>query len=516
MIEDAEIKTLITQEKLLSLFEHRNKSKHKIIYLCLDRDWEKIWSYPNTAPRLSFPASSLAYIIYTSGSTGKPKGVQISHHNVVNCLVSMAQRPGISALDNVLAITTISFDIAALELFLPLTIGAKQILARREVSMDAHLLENLLEKANITIMQATPATWQILLSNGWQGKSNLRILCGGEALPTQLAWELLSRCAELWNMYGPTETTVWSTTEQIIDNHVLQTIGRPINNTQIYILDSYLQPVPVGVTGEIYIGGDGLASDYLNRPELSKSKFISNPFGLGRIYKTGDMGRYLSNGTIEFLGRVDHQIKVRGFRIETGEIEAVICQHEAVQKAIILAKEAAPQEMRLVAYLVLKEEWGDKKNEIVPSMRTLLKQKLPDYMVPNAFVVLDSFPLTPNGKIDRKALPEPDFSRVIGEEFVPLQTPLEEAIGKIWREILGVDEISADDNFFDLGGHSLLATRLFVQLRNITGLELPLHLLFESPTIAELARKIENIQWAIAQISSNSRESDTGLENIIL
>jgi amino acid adenylation domain-containing protein len=514
MIEDAGIKTLLTQEKLLALFEHKIKSG--ITYLCLDQDWGQIGLRPNTSPRVSFPSSNLAYIIYTSGSTGKPKGVQISHRSVVNFLISMAQRPGLSASDNVLAITTISFDIAALELFLPLTIGAKLVIARREVSMDAHLLETLLKEADITLMQATPTTWQILLSNGWQGKSNLRILCGGEALPTSLARELLTRCAELWNMYGPTETTIWSTTEQITDDRVTQTIGWPINNTQIYILDSHLQPVPIGVSGEIYIGGDGLASAYLNQPELSEAKFVPNPFGLGRIYKTGDMGRHLPDGNIEFLGRADHQIKIRGFRIEAGEIETVICQHEAVQKAVVVAMETAARETRLIAYLVLNENQTDKKSEIVSPLRNFLKQKLPEYMIPKAFVILDAFPLTPNGKINRKALPEPEFSSSAREEFVPLQTPLEETIGKIWSEILGVDEISANDNFFDLGGDSLLATRLFAQIRTVTSLELPLKLLFESPTIADLALKIENVQWAATQISAGFSKSDIGLENITL
>jgi len=516
MMEDSGIKTILTQEKLLSLFEQKIKSEHEITYLCLDQDREKIQLHPATSSQVSLPSSNLAYIIYTSGSTGKPKGVQISHRNVVNFLISMTQHPGLSASDNVLAITTISFDIAVLEIFLPLIVGAKQVLARREVSIDASLLGNLLKNADITLMQATPATWQILLSNGWQGKSNLRILCGGEALPAPLARELLPRCAGLWNMYGPTETTVWSTIEQITNDRTIQTIGRPINNTQIYILDSRLQPTPIGVSGEIHIGGDGLANAYFNRDELSEEKFIPNSFGPGQLYKTGDMGFYLPDGNIEFLGRADHQIKIRGFRIEVGEIETVICQHEAVQKTIVIARESAAQGTFLVAYFVLNENLSNKKSELIASLRNFLKQKLPDYMVPNTFVILDAFPLTPNGKINRKALPETEFFHSTEEGFVPLQTPLEKTIGKIWSEILAVDEISANDNFFDLGGHSLLATRLFVQLRTVTGLELPLQLLFESPTIAELAREIENILWAAAQMSSASSESDFGLENITL
>jgi amino acid adenylation domain-containing protein len=498
MLEDAEVRVLLTQEKLLPIFQQNISINAETTLLCLDRDWPQIALETTVTPARQATPTHLAYVIYTSGSTGKPKGVQICHQSVVNFLDSMAKHPGLTSDDTLLAVTTLSFDIAGLELFLPLSVGAKLVIAPREALMDGYQLDSLIRETGATLMQATPATWQLLLACGWKGKSNLRILCGGEALPHQLAEELLLRCAELWNMYGPTETTIWSTIEPVNVGRVSSSIGRPIANTQIYIVDPQLQPVPIGVVGEIHIGGVGLARAYLHHPELTAEKFIPNPFGTEPLYKTGDLGRYLPDGNIEFLGRIDHQVKIRGFRIELGEIETVLGEHPAVQKVVAVASAGATEEKRLVAYITI-HDIVRQKDEIAPLLREHLRKKLPDYMIPSAFVVLEKFPLTPNGKIDRKALPDPQLFHPVGGQFVPPQTSIEKSLAGLWSEILGVENIGINDNFFDLGGHSLLATRLFVRIRDVLGLELPLRQLFEVPILAELAKQIENQVWAARQ-----------------
>ncbi|HSG44978.1 MAG TPA: amino acid adenylation domain-containing protein, partial [Anaerolineales bacterium] len=352
----------------------------------------------------------LAYIIYTSGSTGKPKGVQIHHQAVVNFLCSMRDNLKINTNDTLLTVTTLSFDIAVLELLLPLTVGAKVVIADSETAADGALLANALTDTQATFMQATPASWRSLLEAGWKGKDNLKILCGGEALPNDLAEQLLPRGAQLWNLYGPTETTIWSTIYQVTSSEnqgISNTmpIGRPIANTQIYILDSNLRPVPVGVIGDLYIGGDGVSRGYLNRPELTAEKFIVNPFDSSSIiYKTGDLARYLLDGNIEFFGRSDQQVKVRGFRIETGEIEVALAEHPSVRQAVVRAWKERSSDASLVAYVVSAspEEEADSLQ-----LREFLRKKLPEYMVPSIFVNLESFPLTPNGKVDRNALPPP-------------------------------------------------------------------------------------------------------------
>ncbi len=448
---------------------------------------------PNT-PHLT--PQDLAYIIYTSGSTGKPKGVEISHQAIVNFLWSMAQQPGINSDDVLLSVTTLSFDIAGLELFLPLITGAKVVLVSRETAIDGVALSEQIDQCNASIMQATPATWQMLIDAGWKGKKDLKILCGGEALSQTLAKELLIKSSELWNMYGPTETTVWSMIEKIETEDNI-TIGRPINNTQIYILDNHLQPVPIGVPGDLYIGGDGLARGYVNRPDLTEERFINSPFFQGgsreqgvreKIYKTGDLAKYLPNGKIEYIGRSDYQVKIRGFRIELGEIESQLNQYIGIKNTVVIAKKEASGINRLIAYYVPKQQ----DNITSDDLRNYLKNKLPEYMIPSAFISLDEFPLTPNGKINRKALPEP--SQIFTNKlFTSPRTPLEKELVNIWTDILGV-KVGMNDDFFTLGGHSLLATQVISRIRQQLNVEIPLRSLFESPTISQLSQIIDNHQ----------------------
>jgi non-ribosomal peptide synthetase component F len=343
-------------------------------------------------------------------------------------------------------------------------------------------------------MQATPATWQLLLEAGWQGGYPLHVLCGGEALPRRLAHHLLERVRELWNLYGPTETTIWSAVSRVEGESACVSIGHPIANTRFYVLDRSLQPVPIGVAGELYIGGAGLSRGYLWQAELTAEKFIPDAFGPepgARLYCTGDLVRYLPNGTLEFLGRIDHQVKIRGFRIELGEIETALGQHPDVQQSVLLAREDKPGDKRLVAYVVPEDTLVPTPEEL----RSFLKETLPDYMIPTTFVTLDTLPLTPNGKVDRRMLPEPDSSRPdLAAQFVAPRTPTEATIADIWSEVLGVKQVGIYDNFFVLGGHSLLATQLVSRLRSIFGVSLSLRSLFDAQTVAEIATLLSQHQ----------------------
>jgi len=413
---------------------------------------------------------------------------------VVNFLCSMLKEPGLSKADILLSVTTLSFDIAALEFFLPLVTGAQTVLVSREMASDGVLLLRRLRECGATAMQATPSTWHLLLEGGWHDKMGLKMLCGGEALPRELASQLLERGDSLWNMYGPTETTIWSMVYRIESKASPVLIGRPIANTQIYILDRNLQVVPVGVAGELCIGGEGLARGYLNRPELTAEKFMEDPFSAvpgARLYRTGDLVRYLPDGNIEFLGRIDHQVKIRGFRIELGEIESVLGQHEAVREVVVMPREDVPGEKRLVAYLVPNE----KQTPSVSVLRQYLKEKLPEYMVPNAFVMLEKFPLTPNGKIDRKALPSPTGLRPeLESTYVAPQAEIDRTIAAIWQEVLRLEKIGIHDNFFDVGGYSLLAIRVISRINKAFQVDLPLPSFFERPTISGLSQTIEKLR----------------------
>jgi len=491
MLEDARPRLLLTQETV-----RPELPSTPALVIALDSDWTAIAAAGNATPEphaIAQTPRDLAYVIYTSGSTGKPKGVMIEHAGVVNFLTSMQKAPGIDATDRMLAVTTVSFDIAALEIFGSLLSGATLILASREDATDADRLMALLDQHDATLMQATPATWQLLLGAGWPGRPRLKALCGGEALTTTLSRALLERVSSLWNLYGPTETTIWSCVRQVAvscaDGGAVEPIGRPIANTRIYVLDSSQHPVPLGVPGEIYIGGAGVARGYLNRPELSAERFSADPFtadSAARLYKTGDLGQWRPDGTLEYLGRNDHQVKVRGYRIELGEIEARLAQHEAVQAAVVIAREDVPGEKQLVAYLKVTGE--DRPG--VDTLRAHLRATLPEFMLPGAFVMLDRFPLTPNGKLDRRALPAPDTAAQPHRHYEPPQGEVEVALAQIWQEVLRVPRIGRQDNFFDLGGHSLLAMQTMIRVRSALSVALPFRQLFEAATVEQLAARV--------------------------
>ena len=481
ILQDSQASMLLTQQSLLPSLP----STFAGHVLCVDRSWEGFDSPGPAAPSAVSP-DDLAYIIYTSGSTGLPKGVQVTHRAVVNFLGAMQEQHRLTCKSALLAVTTLSFDIAGLELLLPLTTGARVELASHDEAMDGSQLIRKLDSTGITFMQATPVTWQLMLESGWKGNNRLTALCGGEALPVELANQLLPECASLWNMYGPTETTIWSTTHNVQASDKSISIGRPIHNTQIYILDTSLEPVPIGIPGELHIGGLGLARGYLHRAELTAERFIPSPFEPGeRLYKTGDLARYLSDGKVELLGRMDHQVKIRGFRIELGEIETTLSQFPGIQQAVVVAREDFPGEKRLVAYVTSEPQSAPTAAELT----SFLKTKLPEYMVPSSIAFLDEFPRTPNGKIDRRALPAPDLTQQTPEgAFVPARNHLERQIVHIWEKVLNVRPIGVTSNFFELGGYSLLAVRVMRQVEKVFNKKVPVTALFQHPTVEQLAR----------------------------
>jgi amino acid adenylation domain-containing protein len=496
LLEDSKAPVILTQSRLLSIIPETDAR-----IICLDLIWQEIEPEDGFDLTGEVTPANLAYVIYTSGSTGKPKGVQIEHRALVNFLSSMLKQPGLNSEDVLLAVTTISFDIAGLEIFLPLIVGARLELISRDEAADARALMQKMAHSGVTVMQATPATWRLLIDGGWQGDSRIKILCGGEAVPFDLANELRQRSCSLWNMYGPTETTIWSAATQVNPSDHIITIGHPIDNTQIYLLDRSQQPVPIGVAGELYIGGDGLARGYLSRPELTAEKFVPDAFGDEsglRLYATGDLARYAPDGKIEFLGRIDHQVKVRGFRIEVGEIESALQAHPSISDAAVVASDHQSGEKRLVAYVVPAF-----KPPTIAELRSFVKQKLPDFMVPSVFVILESLPLTPNGKVDRKALPAPgpaDFD-LPGSSAAP-RTLIEEVLVEIWSSVLGLKRVGIEDNFFELGGHSLLATQVISRVRETFNVEMPLRKLFESPTVKGMALSIEAMRGTITGIQA--------------
>jgi amino acid adenylation domain-containing protein len=486
MLADAQVSVLLVQPHLV-----QELPPHQAQVVCIDSECQEFAAYSPENPTSEVTAENLAYVIYTSGSTGKPKGVQISHRAVVNFLMAMRQTPGLTEQDILLSVTTLSFDIAALEIYLPLTVGAQVVIVSRQEISDGIQLSKSLNSCGATVMQATPATWRMLLAVGWTGNQQLKILCGGEALDYTLAQQLQQRGKEVWNLYGPTETTIWSSVSQVNTQNKPQNniaIGSPIANTQFYILDQYCQLVPIGVVGELHIGGAGLARGYLNKPELTQQRFISSPFESGKyLYKTGDLARYRSDGSIEYLGRIDHQVKIRGFRIELGEIEAVLKQHPKIRETVVIVREDIPKNQRLVAYVIPHSEMTFSMQEL----RDYLKDKLPDYMVPSTFVELDTLPLTPNGKIDRRALPVPDEQRPdLKEVYEAPKSEVERAIAKIWLEILRVEKVGVNDNFFDLGGNSLLMVQVNHKLREIMHCDISIVEMFQNPTIKYLAKYI--------------------------
>jgi len=490
MMEDAEASVVLASA---TLAERLSIEGPQVV--CLDRDEAVIGreSDHNLVPTAG--PDDTAYVLYTSGSTGHPKGVEIRHRSLVNFLWSMQRQPGCTAEDTLLSVTTLSFDIVGLELYLPLMVGARVEIAGRADVTDGRRLQACIQRVRPTIMQATPATWRLLLDSGWNGDRRLKVLCGGEALPSDLAQKLLDRTAALWNMYGPTETTIWSTIAKVEPNETEITVGRPIANTEVYILNQDMQPVPIGVAGEIYIGGLGLAKGYRKRHDLTADRFVPHPFSTdpaARLYRTGDLGRYRADGCIVHLGRMDHQVKVRGFRIELGEIETVLSTHPAVRQVVVTARDDRQGFKQLVAYVVPQ---GAQRPSI-EALRSVLRPVLPDYMVPSAFVFLDALPLTANNKIDLRSLPAPDWSEQAGIVLrAAPRTGLEMQLTALWQQVLGVGDLSIHDNFFDRGGHSLKAAQLFFHMETVFGRQLPLATLFQAPTVAELAAVLSREQW---------------------
>ena len=460
---------------------------------------------PQTVSSLAAPAElvpeDLAYIIYTSGSTGIPKGVRITHRALLNLICSMWREPGVASSDRTLAVAPISFDIATQDMFLPICSGGTLVIADRKDAVDPYRLAQLIKDHDITFMQATPATWRMMVSSGWAGKRNLKMISGGEALPRELANDLLERGGELWNCYGPTETAIYSGVIQIHPESGIVPVGAAIANTAFYVLDKAGNLVPPGVAGELYIGGIGVSPGYVNRPELNERRFVPDRFtpeprpadgGTPRLlFATGDLVRIVNENRLEFFGRLDYQVKLRGFRIELGEIESILRAHPTISDAVVLLREDIPGEPRLVAYVIF-----DGVPLGAAALRDYASKSLPEYMLPALVVGMETFPLSGSGKIDRRALPRPEAvpwqiapDRPGAE---PAKDQLETKLLRIFRELLRIDSIGVTDNFFRYGGYSLLTVQLFARIERELGVSLPISLLFDAPTVSDLARVIRS------------------------
>ncbi|MDJ0796548.1 MAG: amino acid adenylation domain-containing protein [Calothrix sp. MO_167.B12] len=487
MVEDSGISLLLTQEKLVSRLPQINGT-----VLSMDSNWKHIAKESEDNPVSGVNPSNLAYVIYTSGSTGKPKGVLVPHIGLGNLAVVQTKEFNLSSHSRILQFASFSFDASVFEIVMALSTGARLCLASQESLLPGPDLIKLLGEYKITHLTIPPSALAVMT---WSKLPDLEVMIvAGEATTVELA-EKWCDGVRFFNAYGPTESTICATMGEYIPGSGKLPIGRPIANTQIYILDGELQPVPIGVPGELYIGSVGLARGYLHRPQLTEHRFIANPFSndsQARLYRTGDLGRYLADGNIEYLGRIDNQVKIRGFRIELGEVEGVLTQHPMVEQTVVMVREDVPGDKRLVAYVVANSQG-------VPTNRQLydfLRHKLPDYMVPNAFVYLNNLPLTPNGKIDRQTLPIPNNSNYqISPNFVAPRDELELQLTKIWSKFLGVKPIGVKDNFFELGGHSLLAISLWKEIETLIERKLPLTTLFQLPTIEELAKVITQQGW---------------------
>ena len=487
ILEDSKVPVLLTQQRLAQVL---SADTTKLVYL--DTDSEVIAQKSKENPVNRVATDNLAYVIYTSGSTGKPKGVAIEHHSTV-ALVDWARGVFTSEdLAGVLASTSICFDLSVFELFVPLSCGGRVVLAENALH-----LPTLPDANNVTLINTVPSAIAELLKVNGVPASVRTVNLAGEPLQNKLVQQIYQQDSidRVFNLYGPSEDTTYSTFALVNKgNRNTPSIGRAIANTQIYLLDRHLQPVPIGVLGELHIGGAGLARGYLNRPELTNEKFIPNPFSDepgARLYKTGDLARYLPDGNIEFLGRIDHQVKIRGFRIELGEIESTLSQHPDVRGTVVLTWENVLSSKQLVAYVVLNQE----STATTSDLRRFLQKQLPEYMIPSTFVVLEALPLTPNGKVDRHALLAPEQVKPeLKETFVAPRTPIEEVLAAIWAEILKLEQVGVYDNFFELGGHSLLATQMISHVRKAFQVELPLRRLFELPTVASIAEVIDSLK----------------------
>ena len=488
MLEDAQVEVLLTQARFVE-----SLPKHQGRIVCLDTDWEIIERQSKENPECSFTPENLAYVIYTSGSTGKPKGVLVAHSGVSNLATALIRISNVQPNSRVLQFCSLSSDGSVTELVMALLSGATMVMGTRDSLLPGANLIQLLRDFEVTTVALLPSVLAVLPADELPALRT--IIAVGEVCSRELVAKWSSGRRRFYNGYGPTECTVCTTIVECTDSKEAPPIGRPLPNTQVYILDAQKQPVPIGVPGELYIGGVGVTRGYLNRPELTADRFILNPFSNdsnSHLYKTGDLVRYLPEGNIEFLGRIDHQVKIRGFRIELGEIEAVLRQNQAVQDAVVIGQEYGLNDKRLVAYVVPSQEQVFSTSEL----RRYLKQKLPDHMVPSAFVRLEALPLTHNNKVDRRALPMPDRIRSVEETFTPPLTLFEEVLAGIWSEVLRLDSVGIHDNFFELGGHSLLAVRVLTQIEKTFGKNLPLATLFQSPTIEQLANILRQKGWS--------------------
>ncbi|MEH2093528.1 non-ribosomal peptide synthetase, partial [Nostoc sp.] len=509
MLEDTQLSVILTQEKLVNKLGYhllRGLGERKASVICLDSNWDIINQHTQQNPTTSVIADNLAYVMYTSGSTGQPKGVSIIHRSVVR-LVKETSYINISAQDVIAQASNHAFDAATFEIWGALLNGARLVGVNKDLALSPQDFAAFMRSQRISVLFLTTALFNQIAQEVPSAFNSLRhLLFGGEAVDPKWVKEVLKNGApqRLLHVYGPTENTTftsWYLVQDVPEGATTIPIGQPISNTQIYLLDSQLQSVGVGVPGELYIGGDGLAREYLNRTELTQEKFIPNPFSSdphSRLYKTGDKARYLSNGNIEYSGRIDNQVKIRGLRIELGEIEVVLSQYSDVQVSYVIVREDTPGDKRLVAYIVTHQHSQPTMGEI----RQFLKTKLPDYMIPSAIVILESFPLTPNGKVDRLALPKPDLDTILLEKYIAPHTPIEEMLTLLWAQVLKVEQVGIYDNFFELGGHSLLATQLVSRIRTSLKVELPLRELFARATVAELAQSVEQLQQQDIELSA--------------
>ncbi|WIL35255.1 non-ribosomal peptide synthetase DhbF [Bacillus stercoris] len=489
MLEDAKPLCIITTEEIAASLPDDLAVPELVLDQAVTQEVLKRYSPDN--PNVSVSLDHPAYIIYTSGSTGRPKGVVVTQKSLSNFLLSMQEAFSLGEEDRLLAVTTVAFDISALELYLPLISGAQIVIAKKETIREPQALAQMIENFDINIMQATPTLWHALVTSEPEKLRGLRVLVGGEALPSGLLQALQDLHCSVTNLYGPTETTIWSAAA-FLDEGLkgVPPIGKPIWNTQVYVLDNGLQPVPPEVVGELYIAGTGLARGYFHRPDLTAERFVADPYGPPgtRMYRTGDQARWRADGSLDYIGRADHQIKIRGFRIELGEIDAVLAKHPYIEQAAVVVREDQPGDKRLAAYVVADSAID------TAELRRYMGTSLPDYMVPAAFVEMDELPLTPNGKLDRKALPAPDFSTSVSGRAP--RTPQEEILCDLFAEVLGLARVGIDDSFFELGGHSLLAARLMSRIREVMGAELGIAKLFDEPTVAGLAAHLHQAQSA--------------------
>ncbi|MEK5212940.1 non-ribosomal peptide synthetase DhbF [Bacillus sp. FSL R5-0603] len=489
MLEDAKPSCIITTEEIAASLPDNLAVPELVLDQAVTQEIIKRYSPEN--PDVSVSLDHPAYIIYTSGSTGRPKGVVVTQKSLSNFLLSMQEAFSLGEEDRLLAVTTVAFDISALELYLPLISGAQIVIAKKETIREPQILAQMIENFDINIMQATPTLWHALITGEPEKLRGLRVLVGGEALPSGLLQALQDLHCSVTNLYGPTETTIWSAAAFLEEGlQGVPPIGKPIWNTQVYVLDNGLQPVPPGVVGELYIAGTGLARGYFHRPDLTAERFVADPYGPPgtRMYRTGDQARWRADGSLDYIGRADHQIKIRGFRIELGEIDAVLANHPHIEQASVVVREDQPGDKRLAAYVVADGAID------TAELRRYMGASLPDYMVPAAFVEMDELPLTPNGKLDRKALPAPDFSTSVSDRAP--RNPQEEILCDLFAEVLGLARVGIDDSFFELGGHSLLAARLMSRIREVMGAELGIAKLFDEPTVAGLAAHLDLAQSA--------------------